>query len=140
MKHTIEIKGLTEGWEPVAYRDVYVGEDILTCKGVVKAKPEHIGAPWLVVKKKQPRRIVLEETDVDGDEFSTQEIASNGIKLKLISASKIWKEVNENDLSLTKQDDNESLRLSVDECKIIHKWLNTFDINFKKITEFIKGK
>lgn len=67
MKHTIEIEGLPEGWEPVAYREACPCESILTSEGVVTATIDHTGAPWLILKKKQPHRIVLEETDEERD-------------------------------------------------------------------------
>ena len=62
MKHEIEIPDFTEGWEPVAYRIPKAGEYYFGSQGV---KLAHIDFEnlWLVVRKKQPRRIVLEEVE-----------------------------------------------------------------------------
>ena len=61
MKHEIEIPDLPDGWEPVAYRVPEVGEYYFGSGGIrlARIKFENL---WLVVCKKQPRRIVLEET------------------------------------------------------------------------------
>ena len=104
-KHEIEVEGLPDGWEPVAYKDVHVGENILTCNGIIKAKPEHIGAPWLIVKQKQPRRIVLEETDFRNIPDSGDQSMWHSI------GNKWWREVKE-----TKEP---NLCLSVEECEHI---------------------
>ncbi len=68
MKHEIEIPDFPEGWEPVAYRIPKAGEYYFGSQGV---KLAHIDFDnlWLVVRKKQPRRIVLEETDIDNYEI-----------------------------------------------------------------------
>ena len=68
MKHEIEIPDLPEGWEPFAYRIPKAGEYYFGSQGV---KLAHIDFEnlWLVVRKKQPRRIVLEETDIDNYEI-----------------------------------------------------------------------
>ena len=63
MKHEIEIPDLPEGWEAVAYRLGDPGEpyyDAITksiCRLILASS---VGL--LIVRKKQPRRIVLEET------------------------------------------------------------------------------
>lgn len=63
MKHTIEIEGLPEGWEAVDFR-IASNENVIDCGEVIFVTgPTKF--PCLVVKKKQPRRIVLEETDED---------------------------------------------------------------------------
>jgi len=64
MKYEIEIEGLPEGWEPVAIRMPHNGEYVLF-KGNVEEVDGDGEVERLVVKKKQPRRIVLEETDED---------------------------------------------------------------------------
>ena len=61
MKHTIDIEGLPEGWEPVAYRKPIFGEYYFYNDDIVQGKTGC--GQFLIVKKKQPRRIVLEETD-----------------------------------------------------------------------------
>ena len=61
MKHEIEIPDLPDGWEAVAYRQINTGEYYLG-SGEVKLCQFDSGTVWLVVRKKQPRRIVLEET------------------------------------------------------------------------------
>ncbi|MFA7253843.1 MAG: hypothetical protein WC107_04770 [Patescibacteria group bacterium] len=56
MKHEIEIPDLPEGWEAVAYKVPEVGEYYFGSGGIRLA---HINFEnlWLVVRKKQPRRI-----------------------------------------------------------------------------------
>lgn len=61
MKYEIEIEGLPEGWLAVAYRAPIMNEYYLSCNGVEKVNSNLLNF-WLVVKKIQPRRIVLEET------------------------------------------------------------------------------
>lgn len=60
MKHTIEIEGLPEGWEPVAFRVPEPGEYFFIDDNVEFSVIASL--PYLIIKKKQPRRIVLEET------------------------------------------------------------------------------
>ena len=61
MKHEIEIPDLPEGWEAVAYRVPVEGEYYLG-SSEVKLCESSFDTVWLIVRKKQPRRIVLEET------------------------------------------------------------------------------
>ena len=61
MKHEIEIQDLPEGWEPVAYRNPEKGEEYIHQNQIWKALFNE-GYPYIIVRKKQPRRIVLEET------------------------------------------------------------------------------
>lgn len=63
MKHEIEIPDLPEDWEAVAYKNPEVGEYYLGSGGIKLVQTDFQNL-WLVVRKKQPRRIVLEETDV----------------------------------------------------------------------------
>ena len=64
MKHTIEIEGLPEGWEPVAIRKQKLGEHIFCLDtGFVVPADHRTPKAHLIVKKKQPRRIVLEDTE-----------------------------------------------------------------------------
>ncbi len=62
MKHEIEVLHLPEGWEPVAYRVPEIGEYYFGSKGITLARVQFDNL-WLVVRKKQPRRIVLEEVE-----------------------------------------------------------------------------
>ena len=66
MKHEIEIPDLPEGWEAVAYRPAIQGVDYVLRNGAVTiyngfSDTENL----LIVRKKQPRRVVLEESDID---------------------------------------------------------------------------
>ena len=75
MKHEIEIPDLPEGWEAVAYRPAIQGVDYVLRNGAVTiyngfSDTENL----LIVRKKQPRRIILEETG---------EIRLPGYKLKI---------------------------------------------------------
>jgi len=69
MKHEIEIPDLPEGWEAVAYRVPVEGEYYLGSSGV-KLCESSFDTVWLIVRKKQPRRIVLEETDIANAEVA----------------------------------------------------------------------
>lgn len=134
MKHTIEIEGLPEGWEPVAIRKQKPGEYIF-CLDTGFVVPANYRTPkaHLIVKKKQPRRIVLEETG---------EIRSN-LKLNCYNyfyvdsegfdKIKIFREVKENDSSLTNEEPK--LSLTVDECRN----MSLSEINMK-IVDFLKDK
>ena len=62
MKHEIEVLHLPEGWEPVAYKVPEVGEYYFGSKGITLARVQFDNL-WLVVRKKQPRRIVIEEVE-----------------------------------------------------------------------------
>ena len=66
MKHEIEIPDLPEGWEAVAYRVPVEGEYFLSIDNEIShANDKSHWCPWLIIRKKQPRRIVLEESDID---------------------------------------------------------------------------
>ena len=63
MKHEIEIPDFPDGWEAVAYRPAIQGVDYVLRNGAVTiyngfSDTENL----LIVRKKQPRRVVLEET------------------------------------------------------------------------------
>ena len=63
MKHEIEIPDLPEGWDAVAYRVPEEGEYYFSRHGFEQAVDEWPDRPAaIIVRKKQPRRIVLEET------------------------------------------------------------------------------
>ncbi len=74
MKHEIEIPDLPEDLEPVAYKVPEVGEYYFGSGGITLARVKFENL-WLVVRKKQPRRIVL-----DFDDFIIQ-----------IDSDKLWK-------------------------------------------------
>ena len=65
MKHEIEIPDLPDGWEPVAYRlgdpdePYYDPATKSICRLLLSSS---VGV--MIVRKKQPRRIVFEETDI----------------------------------------------------------------------------
>ena len=64
MKHEIEIPDLPEGWEPVAYRYAHGNEYVLSDGDIeqIRQSIEKTSTKRLIVRKKQPRRIVLEES------------------------------------------------------------------------------
>ena len=63
MKHEIEIPDLPDGWEAVSYRVPEEGEYYFSRHGFEQATDEWPDRPAaIIVRKKQPRRIVLEET------------------------------------------------------------------------------
>ncbi len=71
MKHEIEIPDLPEGWEAVAYRIPKAGEYFLSIDNEIShANDNSHWCPWLIIRKKQPRRIVLEETDIANAEVA----------------------------------------------------------------------
>lgn len=62
-KHEIEIPYLPEGWEAVAYRHIRSDDEYVLIEGEIRvACNVNKLYEQLIVKKKQPRRIVLEET------------------------------------------------------------------------------
>ena len=77
MKHEIEIPDLPEGWEPVAYRYAHGNEYVLSDGNVeqIRQSISETSTKRLIVRKKQPRRIVL-----DFDDFIIQ-----------IDSDKLWK-------------------------------------------------
>jgi hypothetical protein len=58
MKHEIEIPDFPDGWEAVAYRVPKAGECYFGSSGIKLALKDFENL-WLVVRKKQPRRIVF---------------------------------------------------------------------------------
>jgi len=94
MKHTIEIEGLPEGWEPVAIRKQKLGEHIFCLDtGFVVPADHRTPKAHLIVKKKQPRRIVLEETLEENKKYRTGVSAPQYIKggIVLHDYNKIWR-------------------------------------------------
>ncbi len=77
MKHEIEIPDLPEGWEAVAYKNPEVGEYYLGSSGV-KLCESSFNTVWLIVRKKQPRRIVLESTGETRKPKAGEYIQNNG--------------------------------------------------------------
>ena len=80
MKHEIEIPDLPEGWEAVAYRCAYGNEHIFN-RGMVEQISSSISktsTERLIVRKKQPRRIVLEETGETRKPKAGEYIQNNG--------------------------------------------------------------
>lgn len=61
-KYTIEIEGLPEGWEAVAYRVPHSGDMYLRDRGIICQSDGSNTLQYLIVQKTKPRRIVLEET------------------------------------------------------------------------------
>ena len=94
MKHEIEIQDLPEGWEAVAYRTPDAGEYYLGSSGV-KLCESSFDTVWLIVRKKQPRRIVLEETDIDAGLDWNDSIHLDDIVIN-IQSCKNWKIVEDN--------------------------------------------
>ena len=81
MKHEIEIPDLPEGWEPFVYRVPEEGEYYFSRHGFEQATDEWPDRPAaIIIRKKQPRRIVL-----DFDDFIIQ-----------IDSDKLWKIVEDN--------------------------------------------
>ena len=89
MKHEIEIPDLPEGWEPVAYRIPKTGEYYFGLRGIKLAYIDFENL-WLIVRKKQPRRIVLEETEEGTDNSHNHTIYVKGITIDIYS-NKLWK-------------------------------------------------
>lgn len=154
MKHEIDIPVLPEGWEPVEFRcpkdgESYVGYD---GKVIISLSTNDLHGPRLIVKKKQPRRIVLEETDeyINGENSGYVLLDGKTIDFirpgqSLSPEHKIWREVKETDLSLHNADDKESLRLSLDECEKIYQSLCNHramvdTLVLHKLRDFLKDK
>jgi len=87
MKHEIEIPDLPEGWEAVAYRVPVEGEYYLGSSGV-KLCESSFDTVWLIVRKKQPRRIVLEETDIDNYEIVYRKNQGTSTYWKIVEDNK----------------------------------------------------
>ena len=102
MKYEIEIEGLPEGWKPVAYRYGKPDESCFLEGRILEISKVNKNYEQLIVKKIQPRRIVLEETTElripnPGEWYCTSNgsiARCNGIKY---SPSVIWREVKEDE-------------------------------------------
>ena len=100
MKYEIEIEGLPEGWEPVCYRPPNEGEYYLQ-NGVVYSSID-MTYPRIIVRKEQPRRIVLEEIRCDytvapgefyGDDIAGFSRNNDDSEIGLHLPKSIWREV-----------------------------------------------
>lgn len=60
-KHEIEIEGLPEGWQAVAFRVPVREKDYILLKGKIHPVTWTTYTEQLIVEKIKPRRIVLEE-------------------------------------------------------------------------------
>lgn len=128
MKHEIEIEGLPEGWEPVAFRIPEQGEHFYTDGNVEFSVTASL--PYLIVKKKQPRRIVLEEIP---DDLVSSSFSETVVRI----GNKWWREVKESDLSLHNTDDKESLRLTREQCRELLQFSSSA---IEMIKDFLRNK
>ena len=135
MKYEIEIEGLPEGWEPIAIRKQKLGEHIFCLDtGLVVPADHRTPKAHLIVKKKQPRRIVLEETGEKNHLYESGQYSSFSAGGFVISGVRNkWREVKENDLSLNNEEPK--LSLTVDECRS----MSLSGISMK-IADFLKDK
>lgn len=135
MKHEIDIEGLPEGWEPAAIRKQKLGEHIFCLDtGLVVPADHRTPKAHLIVKKKQPRRIVLEETGEKNHLYESGQYSSFSAGGFVISGVRNkWREVKENDLSLNNEEPK--LSLTVDECRS----MSLSGISMK-IADFLKDK
>jgi len=95
-KHTIEIEGLPEGWEPVAYRKPLKNEFVF-----YPETGEIFHASWsitpairLIVQKTQPREITLVETEEDNEHLLNSPMYVNqwvNLDILLVNQPKIWR-------------------------------------------------
>ena len=111
-KHEIEVEGLPEGYVPVAFRLPLKTEKYFF-DGEIHTAFENMAYEYLIVKKKQPRRIVLEETEEKiGDLCQQHFVRTDGsiADFRIISENK-WREV--------KETEEPKLCLSVEECEEI---------------------
>ena len=97
MKYEIDIEGLPEGWEPVAYRVPETGEWFLTPYSKEAHRAIVCVQEAFILKKIQPRRIVLEETaELSDPEWSGQTwvITEDGNIAEIrVRSDKVWREV-----------------------------------------------
>ena len=76
---TIEIPEVPEGWKPVAFRLPLEGEDYITIDGeLVRHAVGRKSGPRLIVKKIQPRRIILEDAGEAIPEYGNFVLEKNG--------------------------------------------------------------
>lgn len=82
MKHEIEIEGLPEGFEV---------KEVLLIECESNDNDQRIYGAQVIVKKKQPRRIVLEETENDSD--GRQQVFYIGSTSFSTYSRRVWKQV-----------------------------------------------
>lgn len=87
MKYEIDIEGLPEGWEPVAYRCPKNYEKFFL-DGEINTAGADMCYEQLIVKKKQPRRIVLEETSEENHLYESRQYASFSVGEFVITGTK----------------------------------------------------
>ena len=126
---------MPEGWEPAAIRKQKLGEHIFCLDtGLVVPADHRTPKAHLIVKKKQPRRIVLEETGEKNHLYESGQYSSFSAGGFVISGVRNkWREVKENDLSLNNEEPK--LSLTVDECRS----MSLSGISMK-IADFLKDK
>lgn len=138
-KQTIEVEGLPDGWEVIAYRCAVKGEYCFIGDGVVIATHNHLSKS-IIIKKSKPSRITFEDTGEIREVNPGEWIYEYGGRFVLWDLNytstdkyKIWREVKETAIPLT--NDETKLSLSVDECiNVIHQ--NEYTI--RKILQFIE--
>ena len=141
---TIEVEGLPEGWKAKEFRLGEIDETYYdpATKSICRLLlGSTVGV--LIVEKIQPRRIVLEETGEErkicyGEWYETSEhkLMRWPYGGKTDGRHKVWREVKENDLSLTNAE--HKLSLSVDQCRKL--FCNLDKDVMKLLREFIKDK
>jgi len=90
-KHTIEIEGLPEGWEPVAYRFPVKDVDmILDRSGQVNNCTWNGETAYIIVQKTKPREITLVETDED-TEVDVEQTFPMSDTTFYVRSPKIWR-------------------------------------------------
>lgn len=103
-KHEIEVEGLPEGWEPVAFRMAH-NDEHRVINGIIERCDGNDNCESLIVKKKQPRRIAFEETD-----YANVCDSEEDVKWTFFDGE-YWREV--------KETEGPKLCLSVEECENI---------------------
>ena len=93
--HTIQIEGLPEGWEVVAYRVPVKDVDmILDRSGNVNNCTWNGETAYIIVQKSKPSRIVLEETEKDSDPSKWQRFEIGNYPI-FVECGKILREIKE---------------------------------------------
>lgn len=94
MKHTIEIEGLPEGWEAVAYRIPRATDKYWNGKEIHYGEYNDDCYAKLIVQKTKPREITIVETEYDNfknesnNNYLRQHLA-HGVTIS--GKSKIWR-------------------------------------------------
>jgi len=133
MKHEIEIEGLPGGMIAHSVKVIELDSgDSEQCTYNAQ----------VIAKRVKPRRIVLEETDEENHRYASGTYATYSVsRSMLIGGTKMkWREVKETAPSLHYADDNESLRLSMDDARELLNYIPTGTAFSGKLLEFIKGK